>query len=244
MPLQGYIKLWRKSINSGLIKNHNVWIFWTWCLLKANHQPDFKQVVGFQEVLLQPGQFIFGLKKASEETGLSIQKIRTCIKFLEKYQNLTYKPTNKFSVISIINWSIYQGSDKENNNQSNKHVTSRQQAGNNKQEHKNIRTKESTLKGTGTKKPKKRVFVPPTIEETIQFFIENGFSEASARKAHAYYQDNNWKDSRDNPVKNWKQKMRGVWFKDENLTGNDKHNNFKEREYVGTPNDEISWIQD
>jgi hypothetical protein len=242
MTHQGYIKLWRKSIESGLIKNHNVWIFWTWCLLKANHQPDFKQVVGFQEVTLEPGQFIFGLKKASEETGLSIQKIRTCLSFLKKYKNLTIKTTNKFSVVSIINWGVYQGVEKEINNQSNKQVTSRQQAGNNKQEHKNIRTKEDTLKGIG-RKAKKTAFTPPTVEQTIHFFVKNGFSESSARKAHAYYQDNNWKDSRDNPVKNWKQKMRGVWFKDENRAGNDKHNNFKERDYVGTPDEEISWLQ-
>lgn len=243
MTHQGYIKLWRKSIDSRLIKNHNVWIFWTWCLLKANYRKDHKQVVGFQEVVLQPGQFIFGLKKASEQTGLSLQNIRTCIKFLEKCKNLTCKSTNKFSVITIINWDTYQGNDIETNNQTNKHVTRSQQAGNNKQEYKNIRIKESTLKGT-REKTKKKVFTPPTLEQTIQFFIENGFSEQSARKAHAYYQDNNWKDSRDNPVKNWKQKMRGVWFKDENRAGNDKHNNFKEREYVGTPYDEISWLKD
>jgi hypothetical protein len=37
--------------------------------------------------------------------------------------------------------------------------------------------------------------------------------------------------------------MRGVWFKDENRTTNDKHNNFEEREYVGTPDEEISWLK-
>lgn len=66
------------------------------------------------------------------------------------------------------------------------------------------------------KKKKTKKFEPPTESETIQFFIENGFTEQSARKAWAYYQDGNWKDSRGNQVKNWKQKMRGVWFKDEN----------------------------
>jgi hypothetical protein len=92
-------------------------------------------------------------------------------------------------------------------------------------------------------KPKNSKFSPPTVEQTIQFFIENGFSESSARKAHAYYQDNEWKDSRNNPVKNWKQKMRGVWFKDENRAGTDKHNGFKEKNYDGTPIEEISWMQ-
>jgi len=134
---RGYLKLWRKSLDSGLIKNHNVWVFWTWCLMKTNHRENYKCVVGFQEVILQPGQFIFGFKKASKQTGLTIQKIRTCLTFLKKCQNLTIKTTNKFSIISIINWTLYQQDKIINNKQSNKQVTSKQQASNNIQTHKN-----------------------------------------------------------------------------------------------------------
>lgn len=141
--MDGWIKLWRKSIDSGLIKNHNVWVFWTYCLLKANHKVDYKQVVGFQEIILQPGQFIFGLLKASEETELSIQKIRTCLSFLKKCKNLTIKSTNKFSIISIVNWDAYQDEESESNKQFNKQVTSKQQTGNKQvTTNKNIRTKE------------------------------------------------------------------------------------------------------
>jgi len=138
----GWIKLWRKSIDSGLIKNHKVWIFWTYCLMKANHEKDYKCIVGFQEVILQPGEFVFGLKISSKETGLSIQNIRTCLVFLKKCQNLTIKSTNKFSVITIINWATYQQIINETNKQSNTKVTSNQQASNNIQEPKNKRTKE------------------------------------------------------------------------------------------------------
>ena len=141
----GWVKLWRKSIDSGLIKNHNVWIFWTYCLMKANHEKDYKCVVGFQEVILQPGQFIFGRKKAAEETELSEQKIRTCLEFLKKYKNLTIKTTNKFSVITIVNWVTYQNKEDEINQQSNQHLTSRQPTLNHIQEPKNQRTKEKEI---------------------------------------------------------------------------------------------------
>ncbi len=139
---QGYIRLWRKSLDSGLIRNHNVWIFWTWCLLKANYKPNHKQVVGFQEVILQPGDFIFGREKAAEETGLSEQNIRTCLTFLKKSKNLTIKTTNKFSIISIINWGSYQQDNNTSNQQTNQHLTSSQPASNHKQELKNLRIKE------------------------------------------------------------------------------------------------------
>jgi hypothetical protein len=43
-----------------------------------------------------------------------------------------------------------------------------------------------------------------------------------AKRAFDYYDVANWKDSKNNQVKNWKQKMRGVWFKDENKEAEQK----------------------
>ena len=68
---RGYVKLWRKSLDAGWIRNHKLWTFWTWCLMKASHK-EHDTVVGCQAVHLLPGQFIFGRKKASEETGLPL----------------------------------------------------------------------------------------------------------------------------------------------------------------------------
>jgi len=159
---RGYIKLWRKSLDSGLIQNHNAWILWTYCLLKSNHKKDFKKVVGFQEILLQPGQFIFGRKRAAEETGLSEQQIRTCLSFLKKCKNLTIKSTNKFSIISIINWGCYQHTENKNNQQSNQQVTSSQPASNHKQEQKNRRTEEEQI--DEPKKPGSSSAICPQIK--------------------------------------------------------------------------------
>jgi hypothetical protein len=66
------------------------------------------------------------------------------------------------------------------------------------------------------KKPKKSEFVPPELNEVEVFFQANGFSRELGEKAFRYYADADWKDSKGNKVLNWKQKMRGVWFKDEN----------------------------
>ena len=75
--------------------------------MKATHK-EVRQMVGYQEVTLTPGQFVFGRIKASEETGLSVQTIRTCVDQLRKRQNLTIKSTNHYSIISIVNWGKYQ----------------------------------------------------------------------------------------------------------------------------------------
>ena len=147
---RGYIRTWRKVLDSGWLKNHKLWAFWSYCLLKASYR-EYDAIVGLQVVHLLPGQFVFGLKKATLETGLSIQEIRTIIAFLIKAGNLTIKSTNKFSIITIMNWGMYQSDDSDHNNQSNKPLT-------NEQQHTNIKT----LKN---KKPPVDFSEIPSLEE-------------------------------------------------------------------------------
>ena len=72
-------------------------------------------------------------------------------------------------------------------------------------------------------------FIPPSLDDVKKYFEENGYTDDSAKKAWNYYEAGNWKDSKGNQVKNWKQKMQGVWFKDENKKQELKSN---ERKYV------------
>jgi hypothetical protein len=132
----GWIKLHRKLLENGWLKNPKLLTFWIYCLLKATHEP-FKAKAGYQEVQLEPGQFIFGLHKASEESFLSIQTIRTCLDTLRRWGNITVKSTNKFSIISIMNWDVYQCGELG----SNKPLTNKQQTTNNIQEYKEQKNK-------------------------------------------------------------------------------------------------------
>jgi len=66
----------------------------------------------------------------------------------------------------------------------------------------------------------KKVFVAPTMEEVKSYFSENGFKADAGEKAWKYYDTASWHDSTGKPVKNWKQKMQSVWFKDENKNPN------------------------
>ena len=65
-------------------------------------------------------------------------------------------------------------------------------------------------------KGKESIFIPPLLIEVKEYFDEKGYSEKSAITAFNYYDSSNWVDSKGNSVKNWKQKMISVWFKDEN----------------------------
>lgn len=67
-----------------------------------------------------------------------------------------------------------------------------------------------------TKRRKRKPFKKPTIKEVRQYFKDNGYKEDSGEFAWNYYNDADWFDSFGKPVLNWKQKMRSVWFKEEN----------------------------
>ena len=65
-------------------------------------------------------------------------------------------------------------------------------------------------------KSKGKTFVAPTMQEVEDYFIQNGYTKESAQVAFKYYNVADWVDSKSNKIKNWKQKMQGVWFKDVN----------------------------
>jgi hypothetical protein len=50
---------------------------------------------------------------------------------------------------------------------------------------------------------------PPTLEDVKAWFIEQGSTAEQGAKAWQYYTDGNWHDAKGQPVKNWRQKMRG-----------------------------------
>jgi hypothetical protein len=66
------------------------------------------------------------------------------------------------------------------------------------------------------KKRREKKFAPPKLLDVVDYFIEKGYTPESAKKAFEYYELGDWKDSSGKKVKNWKQKMNGVWFKPEN----------------------------
>ena len=54
----------------------------------------------------------------------------------------------------------------------------------------------------------------PTLDEVKKFINANDYN-VDAKLIYDYYNDLDWHDSKGNPVKNWKNKIRTVWFKPE-----------------------------
>ena len=134
--LRGYIKLWRKTLDSGLLQNGPAWQLFGYLLLRATHKP-YRTIVGGVVCELVPGEVVFGRSKAAADLGLGEQQIRTALNLLKKMKIATSRSTNKFTVVSLVNWHHYQDEQAAANQQTNQPVTSTQPAVNHKQEFKN-----------------------------------------------------------------------------------------------------------
>ena len=126
---RGYVKVWRKLEGSGILKDERACQFFLWAMLKATHKPR-KQIVGNQVVELEPGQFVSGRKSASEEMDISEMVFRGMMKKMENMDFVTIKPTNKFSIFTINNWTTYQCQEPTNNQQTNQQVTNNEPTNN------------------------------------------------------------------------------------------------------------------
>lgn len=126
MSERGFIKLDRALEDWRYATKPNYVALWVYLLLKANHK---EKRVG--NVVVERGSLLTSYESLSRGTGLSVQTVRTILHHLNG-EEIIVKSTNKYTLISIVKYDFYQGYRK----QTNKQLTSNQQATNNKQEYK------------------------------------------------------------------------------------------------------------
>lgn len=103
----GWISLHRKSLNSSVWATSEIWMVWSWCLLKATHKQS-KFFFNGSEYELKPGEFMTGRSRAIEELPITPRKWRTAIDYLKATHRISVQTTKRFSKISIIKWESYQ----------------------------------------------------------------------------------------------------------------------------------------
>lgn len=122
---QGYVLNYRSKIDWQWFKYPLTSHLFEYCILRANYKDSF---VGNIEI--KKGSFMTSIQKLSEATGLTIQQTRTALKNLQSTGDITIKPTNKFSLITVENYRLYQEiNDNLTNKQqtNNKQITNKQQ---------------------------------------------------------------------------------------------------------------------
>jgi len=127
-------------------------------------------------VTLEPGQFVFGRKAASLELKQSEQEIRTHLFFLTKVeQNVTIKATNKYSIISILNWSTYQTTEQGEQPTTNQPLTSHQPTTNQL-----LTTNKNGNKG-------KNIISPPFFEDFWKVYPKRNGKKVGRKECLEYF---------------------------------------------------------
>ena len=141
MTDNGFIKLHRSILKWEWWDDANTTRVFLYLLLNANWEDS-----RFEGHVIPKGSLVVSWKSLSENCGISVQSARTAINHLKSTGEITIKSTNKFSIVSIVNWEKYQGyeedANKQTNKQTNKQLTNNQQTTNNIKEIKNIRNEE------------------------------------------------------------------------------------------------------
>lgn len=118
--MQGYIKLYREILQSPIWQDPPKLRLWLLCLMKANHQ-QAELLIENQIINLSPGQFLTGRLSLEVDYNRSMPKkyiisgktLWRWLKLLESKGSISIKSTNKYSIVTIINWDKYQKGDQE-----------------------------------------------------------------------------------------------------------------------------------
>lgn len=130
----GYVKLFRSMKRWGWYKDPNTKAVFIELLLRANYEPG--EYLGHR---IEAGQAVYGRKELAACLGLSEMQVRTAIKHLEDTHEINRKVTNRFTLVTIEKWAVYQSDTSDDNQQiTNKQPTDNQQITTSK----NIRNKE------------------------------------------------------------------------------------------------------
>jgi len=124
----GYIKIWRKLFHSFYYKESEYVHLWIHLLLKASHiRHEF--LFNGKRMTCDRGQLITGRKSLSKETGINEHKVDRIIKVLKSEHQIEQQTTNRFSLITILNYNDYQSQNEQQNEQqvSNNCATDEQQ---------------------------------------------------------------------------------------------------------------------
>lgn len=135
--LNGFVKIDRGILDWEWYAEPCTKVLFIHCILKANWKDGSWQGQPYKR-----GQFITSLSNLANETGYSVQNIKTALKHLISTGELTSKATNKYRIITVCNYDKYQ----VDNRQDNKALTINQQTANNQlttdeeyKEYKNIK---------------------------------------------------------------------------------------------------------
>ena len=119
---KGFVKIDRKITSWRWYQDNNTFRVFFHLIITANYEDR-----EFETLTIKRGQKVTSYTSLADETGLSVQNVRTAINHLKSTGEITVNSHAKFSIITIKNYNQYQEDNRLINNQ----LTGCQQAANN-----------------------------------------------------------------------------------------------------------------
>lgn len=195
----GWISLHRALQDHWIWKDANKFKWWVDILFTVNNS-DAKVNLGFEVYDCKRGQSLLSIQSWATRWNVSKDTARNFLRLLEKEKMIECVSIGKSTRLTVCKYDEYQSGLHV------KQTASKRQA--------NATPTQTIMINNDNNDNKKSV--PPTLIEVMAYFLENGYQESLAQKAFKHYDIAGWKDTNGKIVKNWKQKMNTVWFKDEN----------------------------
>lgn len=101
-----FIKLNRRIQEWGWYTNPNTFRVFIHLLIKANYKAK-----KWEDITIQKGQLVTSHEHIASELKLSRQNVRTALKNLIKTKEIEVNSTKLYSLVTIVNYDVYQGSD-------------------------------------------------------------------------------------------------------------------------------------
>ncbi len=212
--MEGWLKLFREIENWEWYKDNNVKSVFFHLLIKACIKD-----VKYKGMVIKRGSLLTVIESKnndkaslSNELGLTAKEVRTALKKLQKTGEIMIETTNKFTVITVVNFSKYQDSDYDKGQtkgeqRENKGQTKDEQRASIEEENKEeIEVKE--VKENKKSVPDKPAvnFSPPSIDE-VKNYCQERQNNVDADNFVNFYSSKGWYVGK-NKMKDWKASVR------------------------------------
>lgn len=113
----GWVKLHRKMLDNPIImKDAEHLAVWMYLLLNATHA-EYPALFKGKKIILQPGQLITGCISIGNQLSISESKVRRTLNDFISDGQIDRQTSNKNSLITVLNWDVYQNFDGQNDSQ-------------------------------------------------------------------------------------------------------------------------------
>ena len=101
--MSGWIKIHRQILEWELYDDANTFRLFVHLLLKANHKDK-----NYKGQLVKVGSLLTGRELLSQQTGLSVRQVRTCLERLKSTNEVTIKSSKQGTIIEVVKYKNYQ----------------------------------------------------------------------------------------------------------------------------------------